>query len=158
MTRRHAGISVLHLGVGCDEIRQAMSARFDEELSDLAGGVVSAHVDGCDECRRVQLEMSDLARRSGVTSPRPVPEGLVPMLSEVLREDLGSQPASTKARPWREVVSPRRMLRWGVAAAPVLVLSVALPLGAGANPRLVPSHLRTPCTAGLHFAHGGPGR
>jgi len=146
-----------HTSVACDVIRRELSARLDGETTALGHTALDSHLAMCEDCAEFLVQATDLSRRMVLRSSRPVPQGLVPTLSSILRSNPEAKAAASMRRWGHRAIGWRRALRWAAAVVPAGVAVVVLPLGAGANPRLVPSHVSTPCTVGL-VHHGGASR
>ena len=91
----------------CQEVRQQLSAWLDDELDAAAGAALSAHLDGCEACRREWRKLTALESALGSLTA-PVPSGLA---EKVLAQ-----------------VKPRRRRQWwqSMALAACLVLGIAL--------------------------------
>jgi predicted anti-sigma-YlaC factor YlaD len=133
--------------VPCDLARQAVSARLDDEGLTMAGSAVDDHLASCSSCRGYLVAATALRRRFSLREPRRPPSLVVEAL--VLA---GPAPGS---RP--SLLRRRRIGRAGVARlrfvstlVAVVAAAVAIPIGASAHARILPTGARTPCTAGLH--------
>jgi anti-sigma factor RsiW len=135
--------------VACETVRQELSARLDDEQTTVKAGVVADHVAKCKACSRFHGQAADLSRLFALRRSRPLPGGLVPMLSSIVHSDLSLR-SSARRRWWgRPVTSRGGALPWMAAVVPACVAVVALPLGAAATAPPVSSHVPTPCTVGL---------
>jgi anti-sigma factor RsiW len=91
----------------CQAVQAQLSAWLDDELPEAAGAALSAHLEGCEACRREWLQLQALDAALGSLAA-PVPQGL----------------ASTVAAQIRR---PRHRSGWRVTAlAACLVLGIAL--------------------------------
>lgn len=77
--------------VQCADVRLAISAGRDGERSLLSAGAVDRHLTGCPACRSFRSEVDDLVPAFRLFAPRPVPDGLLAMLT-------GQLPAGGPAR------------------------------------------------------------
>jgi predicted anti-sigma-YlaC factor YlaD len=111
-----SGYGVLIIGInfsgnltymGCQEVREQFSAWLDDELDEIAGASLKAHLDGCEACRREWRQLKELESALGYLAA-PVPPGLA---EKVLAQ----------------VKSSRRRQGWqSVALAACLVMGIAL--------------------------------
>ena len=91
----------------CQAVQAQLSAWLDDELSEAAGAMLSAHLEGCEACRSEWRQLAALdAALSSLAAP--VPTGLAEKVAAKVRR-------------------PRRRQVWqSVALAACLVLGVAL--------------------------------
>jgi predicted anti-sigma-YlaC factor YlaD len=141
--------------VRCEDAQEAISARLDGERHPVAGAALEMHLGNCQSCRDFEAEVVDLGRRAGLRSPRSVPEDLLAMLVPVLKPAPPPHFPSRRRRRWEQGYRPgwARTAQWAGAIVPAVLVSVALPLGLGSQPRLVPTRPPSPCTIGLIARH-----
>lgn len=141
--------------IGCEDAQEAISARLDREWHPAQGAPLGAHLANCLACRDFDADIASLGRRAGLRSPRPAPAALVATLVPLV--EAGRRPLLAGARLRRDGhgfgSGWARTVRWAVATVPAVVVFVALPLGVGSKPRLVPTRPPSPCTAGLVARH-----
>ncbi|MGA3221122.1 MAG: hypothetical protein ABSE77_18940 [Acidimicrobiales bacterium] len=144
----------------CEDAQEAISARMDREWHPALGAALEGHLASCHACWVFQADVASLERRGRLRSPKRVPEDLVATLAPLLEP--GRRPRLARARPWRHEYALSagwaRTVRWTVAVVPAVIVFVALPLGVGSQPRLVPTRPPSPCTIGLvtrHLTGGG---
>ncbi len=91
----------------CQAVQAQLSAWLDDELSEAAGAMISAHLEGCEACRTEWRKLTALdAALSDLSAP--VPAGLAEKVAAKVRR-------------------PRRRPGWqSVALAACLVLGIAL--------------------------------
>ena len=91
----------------CQAVQTQLSAWLDDELSEAAGAMLTAHLEGCEACRREWLQLQALDAALGNLAA-PVPMGLAEKVAAQIRR-------------------PRRRSGWQVTAlAACLVLGIAL--------------------------------
>ena len=141
--------------VRCEDAQEAISARLDGERHPVPGAALEMHLGNCQACRDFEAEVLDLGRRAGLRSPRAVPEDLLAMLVPVLKPASPPHFPSLRPRRWEQGYRPgrARKAQWAVAIVPAVLVSVALPLGLGSQPRLVPTRPPSSCTIGLIARH-----
>jgi predicted anti-sigma-YlaC factor YlaD len=141
--------------ITCKEAQEAISACLDREWHPALGAALEGHLAICHACRGFQADAASLELQGRLRSPKPVPEDLVATLESLVKP--GRRPLLAAVRRWchEHGLSSgcARTVRWTVAAVPVVVVSVALPLGVGSPPRLVPTRPPSPCTVGLVTRH-----
>ncbi len=144
--------------VGCEEAREAISARLDGEQSPFPVGPLDAHVVLCEACRDFEAAALAIGRRLSLRASRPVPDDLVETLVALM------------GPPQRPILVPlgRRRpgtgsgfgygptVRWAAAMLPAVVAAAAFSFGVGSHPRLVPTRPPSPCTIGLIARHIPP--
>ncbi len=103
----------------CDLIREALSARLDDEAMPVPEQTVQRHLSACVRCRDWQRAATDLHRRARLTA--------APAATDLTERVLAAIPTAPPARPRRTLTAARVML--GVVAllqlamsSPVLVL------------------------------------
>lgn len=137
--RRQAVVSTVPLS--CDVAREGLSARFDNEETAVDDASLRVHTAGCAECRSFDEALATLARNFTIEVTRDVP----PKMFDELVGHLPVHRPPTRSRGWHlreEMHVPwRRVLQWGGAAVPAVVLVFALQGGAGAGPDRTPPHL-----------------
>lgn len=69
--------------MGCDSIREALSAALDGELSALERRAVDAHLGGCGACRAHAIRLDDLHRMTRVRPADVVPDLTAPIMAAV---------------------------------------------------------------------------
>jgi anti-sigma factor RsiW len=142
--------------IPCDQVREAISAELDGEVSSLRANDVRSHVSNCEECLRFRAATRALNGRVGLQVSRPVPADLKDRLAREL--DPIVIPSSRHWRRIGRVSEWRGGVRWVGALAPAVFVAVVLPLGALSTPRAVPTHAPTPCTISLrHLQWKTPG-
>ena len=139
----------------CEDAQEAISARLDGERHPVPGAALEMHLGNCQACRDFEAEAVDLGRRAGLRSPRAVPADLLAMLVPVLKPAPPPHFPSLRRRRWEQGYRPgwARTAQWAGAIVPAVLVSVALPLGLGSQPRLVPTRPPSPCTIGLIARH-----
>ena len=101
-----------------DEFAESVSALADGSLDPAERPRVEAHVEACDECRRLLDDLRQLRREAAAIEPVPVPASLWPRLAARLREQgVGEASQPSRAAFWQ----------WAAIAA-VLVLAVGVSL------------------------------
>ena len=91
----------------CQAVQTQLSAWLDDELSEATGAMLTAHLEGCEACRREFLQLKALDAALGNLAA-PVPMGLAEKVAAKVRR-------------------PRRQSGWQAAAlAACLVLGIAL--------------------------------
>jgi predicted anti-sigma-YlaC factor YlaD len=91
----------------CQAVQAQLSAWLDDELSEAAGAMLSAHLEGCEACRSEWRQLAALDAALGNLAV-PVPTGLAEKVAAKVRR-------------------PRRRQGWqSVALAACLVLGIAL--------------------------------
>jgi len=143
------------LGVHCEGAREAISARLDGERSPLPVTSLDDHLATCRVCREFEAGAQALRREAGLRETRAVPAGLVATLVPLIEsEDRRVFALHRRCQgSWRPRLAGARVAHWAAAIMPVVAISVAVPLGVGMRPRLVPSRPATPCTIGLVARH-----
>ena len=141
--------------VRCEAAQGAISARLDGERPPLAGPALDAHLAGCPVCRDFETAAVALGRQARLRAPRPVPgelvAALVPLLEPARPGFLGS--ALQRPRKWGYGLAWAGTARWAGAIAPAVVAAVAISVGAGPHPHLVPTRPPSACTMGLAAQH-----
>ncbi|HEX6681644.1 MAG TPA: hypothetical protein VF062_02570 [Candidatus Limnocylindrales bacterium] len=111
---------------GCDQIREALSARLDgEEVGDEAGfapGAIEEHLAGCAECGLWLAKAEEVTRAVRVQLVD-VPDLTAPILAAV-RADAAAQRAGARA----ELDKRRRLMRLALALTAALQLALAIPM------------------------------
>jgi anti-sigma factor RsiW len=139
----------------CTQAREAISTRLDGEGSPRSWPCLDAHIAACEDCFRFQADAMALGQRVGLRAAKKAPDDLVTALVWVYRP---------LPRPGLVGVARRRhqrglgyghvgTVRWAGATLPVLVALVAVSLGAGWHPSVVPTRPPSPCTAELLARH-----
>jgi predicted anti-sigma-YlaC factor YlaD len=91
----------------CQEVQAQLSAWLDQELDAATGAVLTAHLEGCEACRRAWRQLQALDTALGDLTA-PVPAGLAAKVAEKVRR-------------------PHRRQGWQSAAlAACLILGIAL--------------------------------
>ncbi|HZM76175.1 MAG TPA: zf-HC2 domain-containing protein [Candidatus Limnocylindrales bacterium] len=105
---------------GCDQIREALSARLDGEQSPLAPGVLEAHLAGCRECGEwlANVEEVTMAVRGHALE---APDLTVPILAAVRA---GNRDAARQIAHQRG----RATLRLALALTAMMQLAMAIPM------------------------------
>jgi predicted anti-sigma-YlaC factor YlaD len=135
----------------CQVWREAISALIDGEHSPVPDAATEIHLARCRECRgfrddAVLLTRQMRAQALVVVAPRP----------PALLSRLGCRGhPSAAGRPWASLsrFPWSRATQWAIGAVPLGFAVPALLLGAFAHVHIVPSHVLSPCTMGLHHAH-----
>jgi predicted anti-sigma-YlaC factor YlaD len=139
----------------CEDAQEAISARLDDERHPVPGAALETHLGNCQACRGFEAEVVDLGRRAGLRSHRVVPDDLMAVLAPLLKPT--PRPDFPLLRPRRREQGYRpgwaRTAQWAGAIVAAVLVSVALPLGLGSQPRLVPTRPPSPCTIGLIARH-----
>lgn len=132
----------------CQEAEESISARLDGEASGIAESDLAAHLAGCARCQQFQARAIAVCRRARLRPARPAPPELSRSLAPLLRARSNS-PLSAL----RQLVLGRRApfgwsatAQWAAAALPLAAAVVAMFLGVGSHPHLVPSHPKSRCT------------
>jgi predicted anti-sigma-YlaC factor YlaD len=137
-------------GIGCVEIREAISARFDNEPAPTSDKVTARHLSDCRSCRDFESGIAELGRPARLRSAASVPPSLLPLLRQHHTPSTGGAPVTRRRH------SPQwpRLGRWALAAAPAAAAIVALPLGlAAGHTHHAPSLTLTPCNAYIITHH-----
>jgi predicted anti-sigma-YlaC factor YlaD len=139
----------------CEDAQEAISARLDGERLPFLGAAFEMHLGNCQACRDFEAEVVDLGRRAGLRAPRVVPEDLMATLVPLLEPAPRPRFPSLRPRRREQGYHPgrARTAQWAGAIVPAVLVSVALPLGFGSQPRLVPTRPPSPCTIGLIARH-----
>lgn len=142
------------LSGSCDEVREAISARFDGEHGPLSESILARHLGACQPCRAYEQGLWGLSREVGLRAPRAAPNGFARQLAGAAR-NLPSPGRASRLHGHLVDMNWMRVLGWAGAVAPAAVAIPALALGAYAHVDIVPSHVLTPCTAHLmeHLVH-----
>ena len=146
--RRRAHVGRRPTAIDCDEARQAVSARLDDERSSVSESSYDAHMASCRTCREFQSQVQSLrplTRQLRLRVLKAPPDELVERVSS-LREvgpPLHPSPRRT-TRPYHS--NWLRVTQWVAAGAPAAVAVPALALGAFVHPHIVGTHVPTPCT------------
>jgi hypothetical protein len=144
--------------VVCEDAQQALSARFDDEPLPLPGAVLDTHLVTCQACQDFQTNIVTLGRLAPLRAPRRVPEDLLATLAPLLGPASG--PESLGHTQLRRGPRFGSLLNFGWAAptVPATLALVAISLGVGTHPHMVPTRPPSPCTVGLierHLQRGG---
>ena len=129
--------------VGCEEATEAISARIDGEELPVAGPDLDAHLAGCPACRDFEAQLAGLGRRLRLRSARPVPQDLV----AILAPSLEASPRPSRRPVWR--LDWPSTTRWAGATMSAVLAAVALSVGVGSHPHMVPTRPPSACTVGL---------
>jgi predicted anti-sigma-YlaC factor YlaD len=137
--------------LGCDQVREALSARMDGEDAGVPAATLSAHLDACPQCGAFEAGSAGLGRNLALRAPVPVPPGLVVSLVPLVERRPPVRLAALRPRLWGAARGPlpERSYRWAAAALPAVIAVAALCLGTGPRPGSVPTRPVTACTAGL---------
>lgn len=106
----------------CTEVKQLLSAYFDDELASEERIAVAEHLAGCDECSTELAgfeRLSDMAR--GLDTPMPPPQ-MWSQLERQLEEERGTQRIQLTNRSPRQYFSVQRL----IAVAASLLVAVGL--------------------------------
>ena len=146
--------------VSCDDAREAISARFDGEKSDISDAILAGHVASCQTCQEFQSNLASLERQVRLRAWKPASEPLVPLLVSLLQSN--TRPASTIAvrrrLRRRHNVGWLRVAEWAGAIAPAALAVLALLLGAwGGQPHPVADLAPNGCISYLLEHHVWPG-
>ena len=145
--------------VGCDLVREAISAMCDGEAPPIPETAAGTHLAGCQGCRAFQAEVMALARQMSLTVLPPIPDRTSEIIASlgIWETAQTAQTAQTAHAARARRSRDRRRISWGRAsqwAASVVPLGLAVPalaLGVFGHPHIVPSHVLTPCT--MFLAH-----
>jgi predicted anti-sigma-YlaC factor YlaD len=104
---------------GCDQIREALSARLDGEQTPMAGGVLDAHLTGCRACGEwlARAEEITSAVRAHVARP---PDLTASILAAVRAESQPDPEAANRRR--------RMTMRLALAVTALMQLAMAIPM------------------------------
>lgn len=140
--------------LSCAEARETISARLDGERFSCSTAALDAHIASCDECANFQTLAVDVAHRVALRAAKQAPDDLVAAVVSVYRP-VPRPGLVGAARRRRRGVSLGRVgtVRWAGATLPALLAFVAVSVGAGWHPRVVPTRPPSPCTAGLLAHH-----
>ena len=143
--------------VGCEEAREAISARIDEESPPIPGPVLEAHLNSCLSCRVFEARLATIGRQARLHAPKRAPDDLVAKLRPLL--DPAPRAPWVLVHRWRPGAGPSRLsgARWAAAALPAALAVGALSSGVGSQPHLVPTRPPSPCTIGLSVRGMLPG-
>ena len=140
--------------IGCDEACEAISARLDSEEVPVSRRDLDAHMARCTACREFEAQVLLLGRRVGLTPARSVPTDLVATLTAMVGPSGPRTAALVRRHPLpRARFSWASRAQWAAIAIPAVVATVAISMGVGAHPHLVPTLPPSPCTAGLAVHH-----
>jgi anti-sigma factor RsiW len=139
----------------CEDTQEAISAGLDGEPHPALGAALEVHLANCQACRDFEADVVNIGRRARLRAPRAVPEDLMAMLAPLLEPAPRPRFPPLRPRRWEQDCRPgwARSVRWVGALLPAVLVSVALPLGLGSQPRLVPTRPPSPCTVGLVARH-----
>ncbi len=144
--RRTARHTVVRL-VRCEDAREAISARFDNERVTVLPIALDRHLASCKECHQFErdiVRLAHLARRAGAgPSTRLVPPDLHAALTSLLSDPALTNVGRAAPRGARLLLASRRAgrrwARWSAALVPAVLLLIAWPL----SPASSSSHLTT---------------
>jgi predicted anti-sigma-YlaC factor YlaD len=136
----------------CLLAREAISALIDGEEPPLSEAITAAHIARCAGCEAFRTGVLSLAREMRVRAFDPAPDGPGDVLERLGCADRVREPTLDRThfsaqkcrRSWA------RASGWAIGIAPVGFAVPALALGVFAHIHVVPSHVLTPCTLGLH--------
>jgi predicted anti-sigma-YlaC factor YlaD len=103
------------LSATCAAVREALSARLDGEASPVEADDVDRHLAACVACRRFEVAVADVGRRTRLAGAPEVPDLSASIVAAVAAEDAGEDRRT-------------RDLRVVVALAGLAQLAVAVPL------------------------------
>ena len=103
------------LPVPCEAVREAVSARLDDEGSPIAAVTLTAHLRVCAACARFEATAGAMARRTRVAAVQAVPNLTAPIL--VALDEQRIAPAGRRRKRLRALV--------GLAGAAQLVIAIA---------------------------------
>lgn len=103
----------------CEECREALSARLDDELGEVERQAVDAHLQACAGCAAHAERMTELTRLARVQPAAQVPD-LAPAIMARLQPDPRPQPRPRGAGAWE-------WPRVALAGLALVQLAVALP-------------------------------
>ena len=146
--------------VTCEGAKESISARLDGERHPLAEPALAHHLAGCRACRDFEADAVAIGRRALLRAPRPVPGDLVASLVPLLEASPTGLLATKRHRHRARAPSFgwTSSARWAAALVPAATAIVAVSVGVGSNPHLVPTRPPSPCTVGLmarHLPRGG---
>jgi hypothetical protein len=113
----------------------------------------AAHLSACPDCRAFLESLSPLARQIRLRAARPVPDGLVELLTPGPGPPHSSTRTITRYLGVPSLSNWRSSARWACAVVPAGIAIPALALGAFAHVHIIPTHVVTPCTASLGLLH-----
>jgi anti-sigma factor RsiW len=138
------------VALSCGEAQEGISTRVDGERLACPRTSLDAHITTCEVCAKFETEAVALGHRAGLRVAKRAPDGLVAALVSVSRP--ATPPglvAAGRRRPLQGFGFRHVSIRWARATLPVVIASVAVSVGAGWHPSLVPTRPPSPCTAGL---------
>lgn len=146
--------------VRCEDAQEAISARLDGERLLFPRPALDAHLVSCQACRDFEAGAVALGRQVRLRAPRPAPEDLLATLVPLLEPVGRSVFASVRQRrlDTGSRFSPVHAAGWAATTVPATLAAVAISLGVGTHPHMVPTRPPSPCTIGLiprHLQHGG---
>lgn len=116
-----------HLPMDCMHLREALSARLDDEDLGVDSSQVDAHLAGCPACAAFAREVGVLHRMTRVRAAEEVPD-----LSAAIVAALAG-PSATARSPFSERVSVARWALFAVALTQLVLAAPALLLGEDAG-------------------------
>jgi len=143
----------------CPLAREAISALADGERPPVAEAIVAAHITDCQACREFGAGVMTLKRRLRLEALA-IPTGgganeVLALLGNPGQSSRsGGESQLPRPGPSRGRRSWARATRWAVGLAPLGFALPALALGVFAHVHVVPSHVLSPCTLGLHHVRG----
>lgn len=119
------------MAVGCDLVRESISARLDGETPPLGGDAVAAHVARCRDCAAFQAAAERIHRRVRVAPAQALPDVTDRVMTAVAAE------AGVRRRLWRQW----QWTRAALAAVGVAEVAVALPVLLFGHDAAAPVHV-----------------
>jgi anti-sigma factor RsiW len=138
--------------ISCQLAREAISALVDSEDPPVSEAIASAHISQCHRCQEFRTSVVTLTREMRVRAFEVAPHDAGEILERLDHRDKVAKPRHGGVRLWaeRRRFSWARATQWAAGVVPLGVAVPALALGVFAHIHVVPSHVLTPCTIGLH--------
>lgn len=143
--------------ISCQLAREAISALVDRETPPISEEIVTGHLAQCQACQAFRRSVVSLTREIRVRAFDPVPNDAGEILELLGYSGQALTPRCGRAhsRAERRRFSWARASQWAAGIVPLGLAVPALALGVFAHIHIVPSHVLTPCTIGLHHVRGG---
>lgn len=148
--------------ISCDDTREAISARLDNEDGPLTSRQINRHLDACPDCRRFHQAwhasdspLARITRQERIRTPKPAPPQLA-AIAATRRTPSSNHTGASTPRPAPRGPSRALAGRTLMVATPVVAAIVALQMGLPGHVKITPTHQPTPCTQHLHHVGGPP--